>query len=250
MGVSFLTRGRRPVAPTVMAHRGGAALGPENSIHTLRAAADAGAHSVEVDLVQTADEQLLLLHDRVVVAGEVRHWVRDLTADEVAAHLGHQPGTHLELLDVCASLGLGLYAEVKAAGPDCLDQLVADVVDRGMTDSVCVASFQSNVVAHVARHGVLDTSWLFWDPAYDPLAVAQDTGCTYLHPCFDLTPELLDVMEGAWMDRLWSADRGVVSWNTVDPALMVRMAEVGLTAICTDDPRVVPAGLAAPQGRA
>ena len=244
MGATFLTRGRRPDAPTVMAHRGGAALGPENSVGTLRAAADAGSHSVEVDLVQTADDQLLLLHDHVV--GDDRRWVRDLTAGQVAEHLGERPGNHLELLDTCAALGLGVYAEVKAAGPACLDRLVADVVDRGMTDKVCVASFQSDVVAHVARQGVLDTSWLFWDPAYDPLAVALDTGCTYVHPCFDLSPELLDTMEGAWMERLWAAGRGVVSWNTVDPALMVRMAEVGLTAICTDDPRVVPAGLAAP----
>ena len=248
MGVSFLTRGRRPDVPTVMAHRGGAALGPENSVGTLRAAAEAGAHSVEVDLVQTADDQLVLLHDHVVVAHDQQHWVRDLTADEVAAHLGHQPGTHLELLDACAALGLGVYAEVKAAGPDCLDRLVADVVERDMVGSVCVASFQSDVVAHVARQGVLDTSWLFWDPAYDPLAVALDSGCTFVHPCFDLSPELLDVMDGRWMERLWAAGRGVVSWNTVDPVLMVRMAEVGLTAICTDDPRVVPAGLAAPHG--
>lgn len=248
MGVHFLTRGRRPDAPTVMAHRGGAALGPENSVGTLRAAADAGAHSVEVDLVQTADDQLLLLHDHVVVAGEDAHWVRDLTAAEVEQHLGRRPGTHLELLDACAALGLGVYAEVKAAGPGCLDLLTADVVDRGLRDQVCVASFRSDVVAHVARQGVLDTSWLFWDPAQDPLAVAQDTGCTYVHPCFDLSPGLLDLMEGRWMERLWAADLGVVSWNTVDPGLMARMAEVGLTAICTDDPRVVPAGLAPPPG--
>lgn len=245
MGASYLTAGRRPDAPTVMAHRGGSALGPENSVGTLRAAADAGAHSVEVDLVQTADDQLLLLHDHVLVLDDGLRWVRDLTADEVADRLGTRPGTHLDLLDACAELGLGLYAEVKSAGPDCLDRLVDDVVGRSMVDDVCVASFRSDVVAHVARQGVLDTSWLFWDPAQDPLAVALDTGCTYVHPCFDLSPELLDQMEGRWMERLWDVGRGVVSWNTVDPALMVRMAEVGVTAVCTDDPRVVPEGLAA-----
>ena len=248
MGANFLTAGRRPDAPTVMAHRGGAALGPENSVGTLRAAADAGAHSVEVDLVQTADDQLLLLHDHVLVLDDGLHWVRDLTADEVAERSGTRPGTHLELLDACSELGLGVYAEVKAAGPDCLDRLQADVVGRGMADDVCVASFRSDVVAHVAQQGVLDTSWLFWDPAQDPLAVALDTGCTYVHPCFDLSPELLDRMEGRWMERLWDAGRGVVSWNTVDPVLMVRMAQVGVTAVCTDDPRVVPAGLTATDG--
>jgi hypothetical protein len=32
----------------------------------------------------------------------------------------------------------------------------------------------------------------------------------------------------------------VVSWNTVSPELMIRMAQAGVAAICTDDPRVVP----------
>lgn len=246
MGVSWLTRGRRPDAPTVMAHRGGAALGPENSVTTLQAAAAAGAHSVEVDLVQTADGRLVLLHDTHLDTAEGRVWVRDLTVEQLTSATGEAPAAHTDLLDACRDLGLSLYAEVKSAGPDVLDQLVSDVIDRGMAGTVCVASFRSDVVAHVARQGVLDTSWLFWDPAQDPLAVAEDTGCTFVHPCFDLSPELLDAMDGPWMQRLWAAGRGVVSWNTVDPALMVRMAEVGLTAICTDDPQVVPAGLAAP----
>lgn len=246
MGVSWLTRGLRPDAPTVMAHRGGAALGPENSVTTLQAAAAAGAHSVEVDLVQTADGHLVLLHDTHLDTADGRTWVRDLTVEQLTAATGLRPAPHTELLDACRDLGLGLYAEVKSAGPDVLDQLTADAVERGMAGAVCVASFRSDVVAHVARQGVLDTSWLFWDPAQDPLAGAEDTGCTYVHPCFDLSPELLDQMDGRWMQRLWDAGRGVVSWNTVDPALMVRMAQVGLTAICTDDPRVVPAGLAAP----
>ncbi len=246
MDVTFLARGRRPDAPTVMAHRGGAALGPENSVATLSAAAAAGAHSVEVDLVQTADGELVLLHDHAVGPPGDQRFVRDLTADQLAEVLGGRPGTHRELLDTCAALGLGLYAEVKAAGPEVLDRLVADVVDRDLVDAVCVASFQSDVVAHVARRGVLATSWLFWDPGVDPLAIALDTGCTFVHPCFDLYPELVDLMDGVWMERLWSAGRGVVSWNTVDPALMARMAEVGLAAICTDDPRVVPTGLAQP----
>ena len=246
MDVEFLVRGRRPDAPTVMAHRGGAALGPENSVGTLSAAAAAGAHSVEVDLVQTADGELVLLHDHAVGPPGDQQFVRDLTADQLAEVLGGRPGTHRELLDTCGVLGLGLYAEVKAAGPDALDRLVGDVEDRGLTDRVCVASFQSDVVAHVARRGVVATSWLFWDPGVDPLAVALDTGCAFVHPCFDLSPELVDHMEGLWMERLWAASRGVVSWNTVDPVLMARMAQVGVAAICTDDPQVVPDGLARP----
>lgn len=238
--VRWMERGGRPERPAVMAHRGGAALGPENSVDTMALAAAAGAAAVEVDLVETADGELLLLHDVFVGTGADRRWVRDLTATQVADVLGARPGTHRELLEACAQLGLGLYAEVKSAGRATLERFVADVVDRQMAELVCVASFRGDVVARVAELGAVDTSWLFWDPGADPLATAVDLGCTFVHPCFDLTPELVDMMAGAWTDRLWRAGLGVVSWNTVSPDLMRRMADAGVAAICTDDPRVVP----------
>ena len=224
----------------MLAHRGGAALGPENALGTLALAAAAGADAVEVDLVETADGALVLLHDVAVDGGEGRTWVRDLTLDGLSVLLGTRPAGHLELLEACARLGLGVYAEVKSAGRATLEQFVADVVTLGMAEQVCVASFRGDVVARVAESGTLDTSWLFWDPAADPLATALDLGCTFVHPCFDLTPELVEMMAGAWTERLWRAGRGVVSWNTVSPDLMVRLAEAGVAAICTDDPRVVP----------
>ncbi len=56
-------------------------------------------------------------------------------------------------------------------------------------------------------------------------------------------PDLVNLMEGEWMQRLWDGGRGVVSWNTVSPELMAKMAQAGVAAICTDDPRVVPRDL-------
>lgn len=239
-------RGGRPVAPSVMAHRGGAALGPENDPATLAAAAAAGATSVEVDLVQTADGALVMLHDATVTVGGARHWVRDLRLDEVVTATGGPPGTHRDLLAACAELGIGCYAEVKAAGTQALDVFVDDVVAAGLEELVCVASFRADVVAHVARRGELDTSWLFHDPGTDPRAMAEDLGCTFVHPCFDLFPHMVDLMAGPWTDRLWAAGLGVVSWSTVDPVLMARLADAGVAALCTDDPRTVPAALRPP----
>ena len=240
MELTWMIRGQRPARPSVMAHRGGAALGPDNSMETLQLAAEAGANSVEVDLVQTADGHLVMLHDAFLTDGDVWRWVRDLTLAEIREVTGERPGTHLDLLSTCAGLGLGLYAEVKAASTESLDRLVADITEQDLNELVCVASFRADIVAHVARHDVVPTSWLFLDPGSDPLAVAQDLGCNFVHPCFDLMPDLVDLMEGEWIERLWQAGRAVVSWNTVSPELMIRMAQAGVAAICTDDPRVVP----------
>ncbi|MFM7068086.1 MAG: glycerophosphodiester phosphodiesterase [Actinomycetes bacterium] len=240
VGVAWMTRGRRPDRPAVLAHRGGAALGAENTTATLTLAAAAGAHAVEVDLIETADGHLVMWHDAFVASGDQLRWVRESTLDEIAALTGERPGTHTDLLDRCAGLGLGVYAEVKSASTPALHRFVDDIARRGLQDLVCVGSFRSDIVATVSARNVVDTSWLFYDPGVDPLAVAGDLGCAFVHPCFDLFPDLIDLMQGAWMERLWAAGRGVVSWNTTDPALMVQMAAVGVAAICSDDPRVVP----------
>src|SRR5689334_4599784 len=62
----------------IVAHRGGAALGPENSIEVLEAAQAAGAAAVEVDVHELGDGSLVLTHDGHIVAGEHWFWIRDL----------------------------------------------------------------------------------------------------------------------------------------------------------------------------
>src|SRR5436309_2057147 len=47
----------------VIGHRGGAELGPENTLPAIAAALAAGADGVEVDVRRTADGALVLMHD-------------------------------------------------------------------------------------------------------------------------------------------------------------------------------------------
>ena len=47
----------------VIGHRGAPQVAAENTIASMRAAAEAGANAVEIDLVQTADGQVVLWHD-------------------------------------------------------------------------------------------------------------------------------------------------------------------------------------------
>src|SRR5690349_592508 len=57
-------RGLKP--PLVVAHRGGAALRPENTLVVFRHASDVGADILEMDLQVTADDTLVVLHDPTV----------------------------------------------------------------------------------------------------------------------------------------------------------------------------------------
>lgn len=83
---------RRPRPSTlpergVVAHRGASATHPENTIAALDEAIRLGAHQIEVDVRSTADEQLILMHDRTL----------DRTTDGTGAVSKHGLGQILAL---------------------------------------------------------------------------------------------------------------------------------------------------------
>jgi glycerophosphoryl diester phosphodiesterase len=57
---------RGDAGPLVIAHRGGAHLWPENTLHAFRAALALGADVLEIDVQATADGALVVLHDAAV----------------------------------------------------------------------------------------------------------------------------------------------------------------------------------------
>ena len=52
--------------PLVMAHRGGAGLWPENTMFAFERAAEMGADVIETEIHSTADNNLVLIHDKTV----------------------------------------------------------------------------------------------------------------------------------------------------------------------------------------
>ncbi|WP_282020776.1 glycerophosphodiester phosphodiesterase [Planomicrobium okeanokoites] len=70
--------------PMILAHRGGSALAPENSMAAFKKAASYGIDGFEIDIRLTSDEELIVFHDEFVDrttdgAGKVA----DLTLDEL-----------------------------------------------------------------------------------------------------------------------------------------------------------------------
>jgi glycerophosphoryl diester phosphodiesterase len=113
-----------PDLPPLIGHRGAAAVAPENTLASLRKAAELGARWVEFDVKLTRDGHPILAHDdRLERTTDGRGRFADLTLAEVQrldagswfapAFAGERVPTLEEALALCRELGLGLNLEIK-----------------------------------------------------------------------------------------------------------------------------------------
>ena len=110
--------------PRVIGHRGAAGHAPENTLASLRRAAELGARWVEFDVALTRDGEPVLLHDETVdrttdgkgrlaamALGEVQQLDAGRWHSEAAA--GERVPTLMQALALLKSLGLGANIEIK-----------------------------------------------------------------------------------------------------------------------------------------
>jgi glycerophosphoryl diester phosphodiesterase len=111
--------------PRVIGHRGAAAAAPENTLASIAKAKALGASWIEFDVKLTGDGHAVLFHDdrlerttdgQGLVAATALAAIRDLDAGAWfdAAFRGERVPTFEEALALCAELGLGINAEIKA----------------------------------------------------------------------------------------------------------------------------------------
>ncbi len=227
--------------PRIIAHRGGGALGPENTLAGLRIAARLGCRGVEFDAMLGADGTPILIHDETLertTSGSGR--VADIEAAEVAgldAGFRHHPAfagepvpTLAQALEVCSELGLRANVEIKpSAGRDCeTGRRVAEaVVDVG---NVLLSSFSIEALRQAAVHAAATPRALLVDTgAGDWLASIRELGASGLHIAAPLASnEMLRPVRAAGIPI------ACYTVNRRDEA--ARLFANGIAAIFTDRP--------------
>src|SRR3954469_9912086 len=153
--------------PQVFAHRGGCALGPENTIAAFDLGMTAGADGLELDVHLSADGIAVVHHDAML----------NRTTDAVGA-VAARTAAELALVDAGARFltpdgespfrnqGIGVPAlrdvlrrypdvpiivEMKVDTPALGEAVAADVRAAGAADRVCAAGFGARSVAAVRR---------------------------------------------------------------------------------------------------
>jgi glycerophosphoryl diester phosphodiesterase len=188
--------------PLVFAHRGGRALGPENTLVALDIGFAAGADGAEFDVQLSADGQVVVMHDTTLdrttnatgpVAGRT---ITELAAIDATLRYGidlehdwaGQRGAVPTLDEVLTRYpGRPLIIEMKGEDP-ALGSAVVECVRRADAGGrVCLGSFSARVLA-AARHAgpevptsasrdeslrALQRSWLYLSPGRVPYRALQ-----------------------------------------------------------------------------
>jgi glycerophosphoryl diester phosphodiesterase len=169
MAFSFLAREAGRVH--VCGHRGYSLHFPENTLPAFAAAKAAGATTIEIDVVLTADDEPIILHDLTVDRTTTGHgFAADLSLTEIRAldagvrfhpsFAGTRIPTLAEALDWAKVEGMGIVLEIKEVErPElAVDHMMELLRTTATSDRVIVISFDHVVLKDaVERHPGLRT---------------------------------------------------------------------------------------------
>jgi glycerophosphoryl diester phosphodiesterase len=240
-------------APLVAAHRGGAALWPENSLLAFRNALALGVDYLEFDVHLTADGEAVVLHDATLDRTTTgRGPLRDATLAELASlRLRARDGrvtdepvpTLAQVLDLAAPTRVRVLPEIKA-GPGGrayagIEEKVLSLLEaRGLLARATVQAFAPETLrrVHDLAPGVrtmllVNRARVEREGATGAMAVqwATDAGATDLgidHRLVDRTV----------VERARRASIGLAVWTVNDEADMRRLLDLGVHVIMSDRP--------------
>lgn len=234
----LLERLKFSTATEVVAHRGASAAAPENTLAAVKAAIEAGAHWVEIDVQETADDEIVVIHDSDLkkVGGSplsvTRSPLGQLRAVDVGSWFGPEFAdqripTLEEVLELCRGRA-GVIIELKYYGGErALERRVIEIVERlGMEDQVKAMSLSYKGIQTLHRQRPDWTVGLLSSVAMGRLA-ALDVDFLALNG------------RAATRSLVRQAHRHgkqVMVWTVNDAVTMATMMGRGADALITDEP--------------
>jgi glycerophosphoryl diester phosphodiesterase len=235
--------------PLFIAHRGYSARYPENTLAAFRAAGDAGARMIELDVTMSKDRHLVVIHDNTVDrTTNGSGAVRALTLEQLRSldagswfdprFKGEPLPTLAEVLDAVKG-HLWVNIEIKpeayeSAGPDDAveRQVVALVRERSMVDDVLVSSFEWRVLENLRRRDGDIALGLLSDVAADDRLVDwyRRIDAFSWHPDYR-------VLTRAQVHRLHAMGANVFPYAVDGRIATPAMLEMGVDGLIVDDPQ-------------
>ncbi len=232
-GTYFILRGPRPANPQIIAHRGGPAYAPENTLAAFKHALEMHVDWLEMDLHQTKDGALVVIHDASVdrttngsglVAELTLAQIRALDAGD-----GEQIPTFEEVLALVQGSGVGLLPELKAAGME--RELLRLLETAEYTQRTVVQSFSAQRLETLQTLAPeIQVCRLY---GVEMLNLPQPESARYL------APPATAVLLNPWQIRqAHAADRRIFVWfgGLEHPLIMRWLLALGVDGLMINDP--------------
>jgi len=235
----------------IIAHRGASHDAPENTLAAVRLGWAQGADAVEVDVRQSRDGHIMVLHDAHTrrTAGVTRrvraHMLDELRALDVGRwkhprYAGERVPTLAEVLDTVPP-GKRLFVEIKC-GPECLPQFVDTVKRSGSARSQVVPIGFDLTTMKLVKWALPE-----WEVAW-----VQGFRRNWRGGWTPTAEKLIDQAKEAGLDALDLSGRGPVNqsftakvhaaglnlyiWTVDAPANAPRLAAAGVDGLTTNRP--------------
>ncbi|MGI6609745.1 MAG: glycerophosphodiester phosphodiesterase [Limnochordia bacterium] len=228
---------------SVIGHRGAMGYAPENTLAAFAKAIELQAHMSELDIHQSRDGELIVIHDaKVDRTTNGSGAVSDLSLAEIKrldagtwfapAYAGEQVPTLQEVMDFVKGK-MALNVEVKAgyhgAYPGIIDRLIEHISRNGLVDSLVVSSFNREYLLELRRKAPsVRAALLYSRPFPEPWQDAVDQG-------WDLHPNA-GAIDAELMDEAHSRGVEVRAWTPNEPDTMRSLIALGVDAIITNYP--------------
>lgn len=242
-------------AVTNVAHRGASAYAPENTLAAFRLAAEHGADMFELDVQETKDHHLVLMHDTTLTRTtdvesrfpDLAPWnVGDLTLAQIrkldagswksGAYKGEPVPTLGEALEEMQGKGLGLLLEVKSPSlyPGIEARIAAELRRHSSwlaPGRLVVQSFDWNSMRRFSRLMPEVPIGLLGTPSTGELPGLATFADQINPPYGDVT--------AAYVRQVHKLGMNVLTWTVDDPAVMRRMVTYQVDGIITNKPDVL-----------
>ena len=246
--------------PVPIAHRGGSAVWPQNTMAAFEGAVGLGYRHLETDVQATSDGVLAVFHDDMLSpTSDLDGRISEMTWSEVSrARVDGEPIPRLEeLLDAFDDVRISIDPKTDAA----VEPLIEALRRPGVLERVCIGSFSDERLERVdAAFG--DAACLSFSPReiarlrmmsmtglpVRPLRSARPGSPSRTRPerpfrgriaSIPLRQGPIPLATRRLVDYAHRAGMAVHVWTIDDPAEMDRLLDINVDGIMTDEPRVL-----------
>jgi glycerophosphoryl diester phosphodiesterase len=244
----------------VHGHRGARAILPENTIPAFKYAIECGADFIEMDVLATKDDELVVAHDphinntlctggptgvaiRELMLAELKHYDCGALKNPRFPKQQPVPGTRIPTLDEVLSLGDGssiqFNIEVKSfpdhpeltPPPEAFSNMLLEVIRARELESRCIVQSFDFRILHALRKLAPETclAALWHGPRRPFVDIAREAETAIVAPLFQLvTSERVALAH--------EANIAVVPWTVNSTNEWEPMISAGVDGIITDDP--------------